>query len=124
MKRSNTMPHKNAGRQKKFPATGTSAVASHLTIRMTRKKQSDPMIDVFPAADHRGMPSVLPVATAKFAGKSGHDPIRVGLATLFDAVIDEPIPDEFMALLDRIDAEMALGRDQQPQGVKTQVGKK
>lgn len=32
------------------------------------------------------------------------DPIAAGLRRLFSAIADEPIPDEFMALLDRIDA--------------------
>jgi hypothetical protein len=34
----------------------------------------------------------------------GSDSIAVGLQQLFASVADEPVPDEFMALLDRIDA--------------------
>jgi hypothetical protein len=36
------------------------------------------------------------------------DPIRAGLKRLYDSVVEEAIPDDFMALLDRIDA--ARGR--------------
>lgn len=36
--------------------------------------------------------------------KSGADPIATGLQQLFAPLAAEPIPDEFMALLDRIDA--------------------
>lgn len=32
------------------------------------------------------------------------DPISLGLQHLFQSVVDEPIPDEFMALLDKIDS--------------------
>lgn len=35
---------------------------------------------------------------------AGIDPISVGLQRLFESVADEPVPDDFMALLDRIEA--------------------
>lgn len=35
---------------------------------------------------------------------AGADPIAVGLQRLFAAVADEPVPDEFLSLLDRIEA--------------------
>lgn len=38
------------------------------------------------------------------AATSGADPIATGLQQLFAPLAAEPIPDEFMALLDRIDA--------------------
>lgn len=38
---------------------------------------------------------------------SDPDPIRAGLKKIYDAVVEEAIPDEFMALLDRIDAARA-----------------
>ena len=42
-------------------------------------------------------------APAAGAGE-GVDPITVGLQHLFAAVAEEPVPDDFMALLDRIEA--------------------
>lgn len=40
--------------------------------------------------------------------KAASDPIAVGLRQLFATVADEAVPDEFMALLDRIDANERL----------------
>lgn len=38
----------------------------------------------------------------------GADAIAVGLQQLFAAIAEEPVPDEFMALLDRIEAAERL----------------
>lgn len=38
----------------------------------------------------------------------GSDAIAVGLQQLFAAIAEEPVPDEFMALLDRIEAAERL----------------
>lgn len=35
------------------------------------------------------------------------DPISAGLKKLFERVAEEPIPDEFLSMLDRIDTERA-----------------
>jgi hypothetical protein len=44
------------------------------------------------------------VAGDQHGRADGADAISVGLQQLFASVADEPIPDEFMALLDRIEA--------------------
>ncbi len=33
------------------------------------------------------------------------DPIAFGLQKLFEPILNEPVPDEFLAILDRVDAE-------------------
>jgi hypothetical protein len=60
------------------------------------------------AATAAGTPDMAP---GPGAGQ-GVDPITVGLQHLFAAVIEEPIPDDFMALLDRIEA---AEREREPQ---------
>lgn len=39
------------------------------------------------------------------------DPISVALKRMHDAIVDEPLPEEFLALIEQIDAKIA-GRDQ------------
>ncbi len=48
-------------------------------------------------------------ATAPLVAQTGGDadPIRAGLKKLYDSVVEEPIPDDFLSLLDRIDAVRA-----------------
>lgn len=43
-------------------------------------------------------------ATGPTAASAGMDPIAIGLQHLFASVADEPVPDEFLKLLDRIEA--------------------
>ena len=45
-----------------------------------------------------------PQSRAPAGHSTGVDPIAVGLQKLFAAVAEEPVPDDFMALLDRIEA--------------------
>lgn len=59
-------------------------------------------------------------ATARPNGKI--DPIAIGLKQLFSAVADEPIPDEFMALLDRIDANERARDAAQPHSPAPETG--
>ena len=63
--------------------------------RMTRKKWSDNSAPVPPTP---GVPTT-----------SMTDPIAASLQQLFAPIAAEPIPDEFMALLDRIDAASRAG---------------
>ena len=45
------------------------------------------------------------------------DPIVLGLKQLYDSVLEEAVPDDFMALLGKIDAELAQrGEDTAPKG--------
>ena len=59
-------------------------------------------------------PTRAGATTAGAAG--GTDPIAVGLQHLFAAVAEEPVPDEFMALLDRIEAAERQREAGQPPG--------
>lgn len=43
------------------------------------------------------------------------DPIVMGLKRLYDSVLIEPVPDDFMGLLERIDASLAQSDDGETQ---------
>jgi hypothetical protein len=47
------------------------------------------------------------------------DPITFGLQRLFATVADEPVPDEFLSLLDRIEAAEREGREPPSSGDRT-----
>lgn len=59
------------------------------------------------------------------SAKMGADPIATGLQQLFAPLAAEPIPDEFMALLDRIDAKSRTadaGGSAEPASGEVQTG--
>ena len=38
------------------------------------------------------------------------DPISIALKRMHDAIVDEPLPEEFLALIEQIDAKIAGGK--------------
>lgn len=53
------------------------------------------------------------------------DPISAGLKKLFETVAEEPIPDDFLSLLDQIDAERSARQSgASPDAVKVSAGAK
>lgn len=65
---------------------------------------------------HAADTAATPPVEAVFGGEwiemaERSDPISAGLKKLFETVADEAIPDDFLNLLDRIDAERAAQAD-------------
>ncbi len=51
--------------------------------------------------------TALPTPPEDTLNHLGEDPIVLGLKQLYDAVLSEPVPDDFLGLLSQIDARLA-----------------
>ncbi len=51
--------------------------------------------------------TALPTPPEDILNHLGEDPIVLGLKQLYDAVLSEPIPDDFLGLLSQIDVRLA-----------------
>ncbi len=51
--------------------------------------------------------TALPTPPEDTLNSLGEDPIVLGLKQLYDAVLSEPVPDDFLGLLSQIDVRLA-----------------
>ncbi|MEI6484707.1 MAG: NepR family anti-sigma factor [Sphingomonadales bacterium] len=65
-------------------------------------------------ADRPGDPAATPARPARGAARA--DPISAGLRALWSAMESEPVPGDFLDLLDRMDAQAAESDAPPPRG--------